>query len=196
MLERNYLMQTSVLLRLSGLSLVISGTLYIADTIADFAVPGNTFGIGIFVSLTGLYGVAGLYFRQRHLAGPFDLLAYVLFSTGLAALIGIAFANNFILPKLEPAVLGTVMGGSTLAAFITVGVLFLCGALSFALSVWRHGLSARMPCLLVALGAVPISMPPLFPSYAVEAGGLLISIAMLTWGRELITQPGGQVAPA
>lgn len=189
-------MRTSVLLRLSGLSLLLSGCLYIADTIADFLVPGNTYGIGIFVSLTGLYGVAGLFFRQRDKATPWDLSAYVLFSTGLAALIGIAFANNFILPKLETPVLGSIMGGATLAAFITVGVVYLVGALGFALSIWRLGVSARMPCLLVALGSIPVSMPPLFPAYAVETGGLLISIAMLLWGRELLTDRESQTVTA
>lgn len=178
-------MSSVTLFRLSGLAAILAGLAYISDTVLDWLWPGNVWGVGLLVSLLGLHGLTGLFLRQQEEGGVLNLVGYFLNFTGLAALIGVVFANNFIVPRLDTAVAEAVFTGSTLFAFIAVGILFLVGVWTFSVALWRVGLFSRAAIGVYALGAVPVALPPVFPDTAVTVGGLLVGIGIIWLGGQL-----------
>ncbi len=178
-------MPSTTLYRLSGLAAILAGLAYVADTALDWLWPGNVLGIGLWVSILGLHGLTGLFLRQRQPGGALNVMGYFLNFTGLAALIGVAFANNFIVPRLDTAVTQVVFTGSTLAAFIIVGVVFLIGVFVFGAALWRTGIFSRVAVGLYMLGSIPVALPPVFPESVVTVGGLLVSLSIIWFGGQL-----------
>lgn len=176
-------MTSSKLYQLSGLAAILAGLAFIADTLLDILLPGNTLGIGIFVSLFGLHGLTGLFLFQREKGGWLNVIGYFLNFTGLAALIGIAFANNFIFSRLDTAVIQELFRGSLLPVFISVGVIYLIGVWVFSGALWRGHHFARWAIAIYALGSIPVAMPNVFPAIMTNIGGFMVglSIAWLGW---------------
>jgi hypothetical protein len=178
-------MQINTLSRLGGAALMLSGTFYICDTVADWLSPGNTFGIGIGVSCFALLGMASLYAFALRAQGLVGILAYVLTSIGLTGLAGISLFNNLFRPLLEPETIGMLLSGPGLIYFIATGVFFLVGGVLLAVSVWQTPFLPRSTAIIYLIGCIPVSLPPVFPSIATELGGLAISIALIAWGLVL-----------
>lgn len=178
-------MNSTNLLRLSGISAILAGIAYILDTIFDFAFPDNMLGIGIFVSLFGLYGLAGLFVRQRAEGGWLNLIGYVLNSMGLAALIGVVFTNNFVVSALEKDVVEDLFSGSLLIAFISVGVIYLLGVLVFGMALWRGGVFSKSAIVLYIMGSIPVALPPVFPEAVVSLGGIMVALGIMWLGVQL-----------
>lgn len=179
-------MSNSVLYRLGGIALILAGLAYITDTVIDFLLPENMYGVGMLVSLLGLYGMTALFLFQNEKGGVVGLLAYIFNFTGLSGLVAIAFFNNLVKNKLEPDVIKLILSGEALAFFIAVGVVFLIGALLMGVTIWRVGKLPKVGALFYVAGAVPVAIPPLFPKLAVEAGGIGISLALIIWGSSLL----------
>lgn len=188
-------MSTTTLYRLAGLAAILAGIAYLSDTALDYLQPQNTLGVGIFVSLFGLYGLAGLFSFQREQGGYLNLVGYVLNSTGLAALIGVVFTNNFILPNLETAVIQELFAGPLLPIFITIGVIYLIGVLLFSAALWRANLFSKYAIGLYALGSIPAALPNVFPAIIVTIGGILVSIGIAWLGTQLWRGLEVQVQP-
>ena len=163
----------------------MAGLAYIIDTGLDWFLPGNILGVGLWVSIFGLHALTGAILRQREQSGVLNVVGYFLNFTGLAMLIGVVFTNNFIVPRLDTAVVEALFTGPTLAAFIAIGVVFLVGVWVFSAALWRGGIFSRVAIGLYALGAVPVALPPVFPQAAVTTGGLLISAALIWFGVQL-----------
>lgn len=176
-------MSSAKLYQLSGLAAILAGLAFISDTLLDVALPANTLGVGIFVSLFGLHGLTGLFLYQREKGGWLNVTGYFLNFTGLAALIGIAFANNFIFSRLDTAVIQELFSGPLLGLFIAVGVIYLVGALLFSTALWRVNYFSRVIIFLYAVSSVPVAMPNVFPTVLTHIGGILLglSIAWLGW---------------
>ena len=178
-------MKSSTLFQLSGVAAIIAGVAYLTDTILDFTHPGNLLGVGLWVSLFGLHGLTGLFLRQREPGGILNIIGYILNFTGLSALIGVVFVNNFIVPKLDAGINQALFSGPTLAAFITVGVVYLSGVLVFGTAIWRNGIFSRPATALYMLGSIPVALPPVFSAHIVTIGGVLISVSLIWFGCQL-----------
>ena len=179
-------MAPAKLYQLSGLAAILAGISFITDTLLDLFFPGNGLGIGIFVSLLGLHGLTGLFLFQREKGGMLNLVGYFLNFTGLAALIGIAFANNFILSQLQTAVIQELFSGSLLIIFISIGITYLMGALLFSTALWRSHQFSRTAIAGYALGSIPVAMPNVFPIIVTSIGGILVGLSIGWLGWQLI----------
>jgi hypothetical protein len=172
-----------------GLALILSGGAYLADTLLDILVPGNRFGIGLLVPLSGLLGMTAVFFFQNDNGRLLGFIAFLLNFLGLAGLVAVAFLNNLVLPDLPPEMVGRIMAGRTLGFFIAVGVVFLAGALLMAVTVWRAGKFPRPTAVIYGLAAIPVALPPVFPSAATELGGAAIGAVLVIWGLTLVRWP-------
>ncbi|MEM7331736.1 MAG: hypothetical protein AAF490_06570 [Chloroflexota bacterium] len=171
---------------LSGIACIAAGVFFIADTVADFIIPNNSFGLGIWVSFLGLHGLTALYFLQREHGGYLNLAGYLLNFTGLAGLIGVGFVNNFILPNIETSVTQQLLSGPLLPIFITVGVVYLTGALLFGVAIWRGRIIKPYAAILYMLGSIPVALPPVFPELIVIGGVIFLAISLVLFGIQIL----------
>ncbi len=179
-------MNISFLYRMGGLALILSGAAYLLDTGLDALYPGNMFGVGILVSLLGLFGMTAIFFYQYENSKILSFSAYILNFVGLSGLVAIAFFNNLVKPKLAPEVVQEILSGEALIFFALVGFVFLAGALLMGVAVWIAGKLPKSGAVIYALGAIPVALPPFFPNFAIELGGVAIAAALILWGGSLL----------
>lgn len=173
-------------LKFSGAALCLSGAVYILDTALDALAPGANPGVGVLVPVFGLIGFSGFWLtlRKSGVEG-LALAAYALSMAGLAGLGVVTFIVNRLLPDLEPRLAPEILA-AILPEFMAIGVAFLLSALLLAPLCWRTGGRVRAGGALYALGAIPVSLPPLMPAALIEAGGLSVGAALLIWGAGLL----------
>ncbi len=166
------------------MALCAAGLAYFADTLVDAVAPAANPGIGGFVPLMGLIGFPGFWLSLKN-DGPLSLLALVLTMAGLAGLMVVTFLMNFLFPALQGAEIGAILAviGPHLKV---IGVTFLLSALAVCAVTWRMGGQLRIGGVLYAIGAIPVSLPPLMPPLLVELGALVVGSALLVWGSGLI----------
>ena len=178
-------MSSLSLYRLAGLAAILAGIAYFLDTAFDYLLPNNVLGIGIFVSLFGLHGLTGAFLYQREVGGRLNVIGYAVNFTGLAALIGLVFTNNFILPNLETAVIQELFSGPLLPIFITVGATYLLGALLFSVALWRGNIFSKIAITLYAVGSIPVALQNVFPAIIVTIGGMMVGLGIAWFGSQL-----------
>jgi hypothetical protein len=170
----------------SGVALIIAGLAYIADTVVEAVAPGASPGLGVIVPPLSLVGFPGFWMSLRKpTQGQFANVVFVLGMLGIAGLAPVTFINNRIFPEMPPE---TVMALLAIlrTELITIGVVFLLSAMLLLALAWRSDRLTRIGAGLYALGAIPVSLPPLMPPILVEAGGLMVASAMLLWGFRLV----------
>ncbi|MFV0474480.1 MAG: hypothetical protein ACK5MQ_09800 [Pikeienuella sp.] len=177
-------------LRLSGAALCAAGAAYILDTALDAALPpGDSPGLGALTPILGLIGFPGFWLRFRGEGREgLALAAYAATMLGLAGLVLVTFLNNGLFHNLTPEEIRPLIPG-LIPAFTATGVVFLISAwLVLALS-WRAGGSVRIGAILYALGAIPVSLPPLMPEILLALGGAAVGAGLLIWGLRLLAPP-------
>lgn len=164
--------------------LCLSGTAYLVDTLLDgLAVAANP-GLGAFVPIFGLVGFPGFWLSLRR-TDALALVAYGLGMIGLAGLVAVTFLNNRLFPDLAPQEIGAIITAIR-PEFLVIGVAFLASALLMVPACWRAGPQNRAGAALYALGAVPVSLPPLMPPALVTTGGICVAVGLLIWGAGLL----------
>lgn len=181
--EQVHIMTSKPFLHLSGVALCVAGAAYFADTLLDAAAPMANPGIGGFVPLFGLIGFPGFWLSLRN-DSVLSLLAFGLTMAGLAGLMIVTFLMNFLFPALSGAEIGDLVG--ILGVHLKViGVLFLISAILTCAVTWCAGRQERLGGVIYALGAVPLSLPPLMPPIMQDVGALLVGAGLLIWGTGL-----------
>lgn len=177
---------TSTLIRLAGLSAVLSGIGFIiVGMFHPLNVPSavttpawiNVHIVAIAMCFFGLYGMAGLYARQAEKSGWLGLVGFVLFSLWLALTMPFLFLEAFILPQLAtqfpPFVEGFLGMLTGATATVDLGILptlwdisgpiLILGLLLFGIATFRARVLPRWAGALLALGAVLIPIGALVP---------------------------------
>ncbi|HTE46479.1 MAG TPA: hypothetical protein VK636_14595 [Gemmatimonadaceae bacterium] len=195
------------LVRWAGVCAMIAGILYVGvgvfhppNVLSSVTAASWTMVhiLAIAMSFFGLLGMAGLYARQADKSGWLGLAGYILFSLWLALMLGFAFVETFVLPRLAtvlPAFVDGFLGIFTgSASTIDLGVLptiwsvtgplYILGGLLFGIATFRAGILPRWAAVMLALGTAlaPVAalLPPaLAPKIAIPVG---LGLAWLGYG--------------
>ncbi|MDQ0063004.1 hypothetical protein [Paenibacillus harenae] len=214
------------LIRWTGLAAMLAGILFIV--IQPIHPPENLASVTtdawaiihyltIAMSLFGLLGISGIYFRQVKEAGWLGLAGFTLFSLFWLATTAFTFVEAFILPLLATdapefveGYLG-IFGGSASevnlgalpAAAPLAGGLYILGGLLLGIASFRAGILPRMAAGLLALGAVSTLAASLLPHpldrfLAVPMGLALVWLGYSLWSerREKASEVGKSVQGA
>jgi hypothetical protein len=175
--------------KLSGLFLCLSGGVYILDTALDAYLPQANPGLGAWVPVFGLLGFPGFALSLRRDApSTLWLVAYALGMLGLAGLVAVTFLNNRLFPDIQPQLVGEIVRALRLE-FLVIGLSFLTSALLLVPVCWNSGPLYRTGAVLYAIGAIPVSLPPLMPDGLIVAGGIAVGTGLLIWGGVLFQRP-------
>lgn len=169
-------MSTEALYRWAGLAGIAAGVLNI---IVEF-VP-DTLGtqLGLVVVLLALWGLTGLYLRQRQASGLIGFIGYVVNSLGLALFVGILFPQVFILPALDPAAVERLFSGPFLTAFMVSLDIFVVGAILFGVATIRAGVFSKWAAGLYLVGFLPLLAAFFIPDIIVSIGEVVASIGII-----------------
>jgi hypothetical protein len=166
-------MQTNTLIRLGGLSALLSGAVGIAGEIALFITVGGLSysdaavttewlvltAIMAFSSMLGLLGLIALFTRQSQDMGKFGVAAFVLASIGSMMIIGHQWTGTFVAPVLAegtPDFLNAITADSTtiLAGGVFLSVFLMAvGWFLFGLASMRAKVLPTGSIWLVMIGA-------------------------------------------
>jgi hypothetical protein len=215
---------TTTLTRATGLAAVAAGLLYVGVqinhphldatvvTTAEYAVRQTA---KVLFAAFSLVGITGMYLRQVKRTGVLGLLGYLLFSTGLLALLSVQVVAVSVLPALalgEPGyvndVLAVATGGTAIGdigLFQTLsrvaGVGYIGGGLLFGIALFRAGILARWAAALLAVAALATATIPLLPMisqrlFAIPVGVALIGLGHSLWRDQRTTAAGPVPGPA
>lgn len=177
-------MNPNTFAKLSGLMLCLSGAVYVADTILDALAPNISPGLGALVPIFGLAGFPGLWLSLNRQT-PIAIAAYLTGMFGLAGLVAVTFLGNRVFPDLPPENVGSLV--STIGPeFLVIGVTFLLSAFLMLGILWGAGIPNRIGAVLYAVGAIPVSLPPLMPDWLLVVGGVTVGAGLLAWGGNLL----------
>lgn len=171
---------------------MIAGVAYVLDTVVEAIEPGASPGFGVVVPALSLVGFPAFWMSlRRQPSGHFASIVFVLGMLGIAGLAPVTFINNRIIPRM-PKDMAMELLASIRPELIVIGVVFLVSALLLFVFAWRSDKIMRVGAGLYAVGAIPVSLPPLMPPILVETGGLMVASAMLIWGWRLLSADAAQ----
>jgi len=199
------------LIRLSGLSAVVAGILFVfvgllhpSDTPASVAsgLWAMVHVMAFTVSFFGLLGMAGIYARQAEETGWLGLIGFLLFSLWLALVAGFVFFEALIFPLLAteaPAFaegfLGVFDGSAGGTSFGVLGtlwtltsVLYVLGPLLFGIATLRAGVLPRAPAAMFGFGAVSSLAFALLPHEPEPLATVPVGIGLAWLGYALVSE--------
>ncbi len=184
-------MATSTLIRWSGLALIVGG---ISLALFVLSHPQVEFGpdatrqptwvlshsfhaVG---ALLALFGLIGVFVRQRDEAGALGLLAFIVAFIGTALLVATGLISAYILPGAPSLLVGAE---PTLDAipFVLQTVFMIVGYILLAAAIVRSGVLPRWAALAMVVGVVLFDLPPfVVPLIVLTLGGVVFG-ASLAW---------------
>ena len=196
------------LLRLAALCAVIAGICYV---LVGLFHPANLASsvtstrwevvhvLACAVSLFGLLGLTGLYFRQAAQSGWLGLAGYLLFSCWLVLIMGFSFVEAFVLPRIahtSPSFVDSWMGmftgpkgtfdmGALPAMWTLTAPLYLLGGVLFGVATWRAGILPRWPGALLAAGTLLAPVASLLPNASQPKVAVPVGVALVWLGYGL-----------
>ena len=164
----------------------------------------------IVMAVCSLIGITGIYLRQVRQIGVLGLIGYVVLAVGYLTILSIQMIGVFVLPDiatsdpgyvndvLAVATNGTPVGDvSRMQTLSTVGITYILGGVIFGVALFRAGVLARSPAVLMSVGAVAtiatFQLPELTQRlFAIPAGVALIGLGYSLWRdqRTMRTVPG------
>jgi hypothetical protein len=203
---------TPNLIRAAGLSAMVAGTIFAAiqpihppDVIASVTTSAFIIitTLKTFMSLFGLFGIAGLYARQVKETGWLGLGGYLLLTTFYAVQMCYSFAEPTILPLLVTdspnfvqSALGMASGaggpmnlGAFAGIYQVVSMLYLLGLVLFGIATFRARILPRWAAVLLALsGPLAFIMGMLFPHAIARLAAMPMGFALAWLGFALLTE--------
>lgn len=159
----------------SGIALLIDSV--VLDTLLDGSIPAKV--AGLVSLLLGILGVVGIYLvaQARRQCQHLDA-GFLLNVVGLAGLVGISFARNFVLTELDDDVVDALVeSGPTLPALIATGVFASIGFVLFGTALARHRFDppgAWAYAVLVPVGGFAAQLPNAVAAVVQALGALAI----------------------
>ena len=192
-------MSSTILYRLSGMSLLIGSLLVAVGVIPIFFIgddPGSSIAasIALLRVLGGMLivlGLPGMYLRQAERVGLLGLVGFVL-TLFYILILGVAgdTINAFVLPFLASAAPALLKGSlpSGLETFFIVGqLLAFVGGVLLGIATLRAGVFSRWASLLLIVGAV-LSFIGNFLLPIIGTVGVVLFLVGLAWlGSEVLS---------
>jgi len=167
-------MNTSTIIRYSGIAAMVSGILYIATQLTHPANDPSTVNttmwaiahaISLGFSAIGLIGITGIYAKQAKQAGIIGLIGYLMFFFALVLLTNFVFFEAFFLPHLieeAPTFTGEFFAifdnTSTLSTINALnginGLLYIVGGTLFGVATIRAGVFPRWAAIIFTIGTL------------------------------------------
>ncbi|WP_020392615.1 hypothetical protein [Kribbella catacumbae] len=122
--------------------------------------------------------IMALFARTGRRSGTFGVVAFGLNFAAIALLVGVEFILNLVFPRVDSATVEALRAGPLGVALTVASILFLISTTVFAASLWRREGPPRPALILYAVGAVPVSLRAAVPEAALQAGLLLLAIAV------------------
>ena len=205
------------LLRLAGLSAMISGLCYVlVGVIHPANVPasvgsaswGAAHVIACAMSFFGVLGLAGIYARQAAKAGWLGLVGYVLLSFWMVLIMGFSFVEAFVLPQIASASPAFVDGWMKLfnggSSAISMGALptlwtisapaYILGGLLFGIATFRAHVLPRGAAVLLALGTVLAPLAAMLPLSAMPKMAIPMGLGLAWLGFALLVERQTSIA--
>jgi hypothetical protein len=200
---------TTTLTKASAVAAAVGGLLFIAVQVKhpslDVAFATTTEWkvretMKVLFGGLSLVGITGMYLRQVKQIGVLGLLAYLLFSVGFLALMGVEVVGAVVLPSIAHSapgyvtdVLSVATGGHAagdvglmqlLNAVMAIG--FLGGGLLFGIALFRANVLARWAAALLAVASVATAARAVVPQlnerlFAIPLGIALIGLGYSLW---------------
>jgi hypothetical protein len=206
-------MSSKTLVRLSGLALLLSGTLIAVPIVfhpsyADSQALLRPAWVPVHIALImsavlGLFGLVGLYTRLRERSGWLGLSGFVSIFTGTALFVAVLSIEAFVLPALassasgqtllDPA--GPLFSGPLNVFLLLTGGIFSLGCLLFCIFILCSEISGRWVGLLL-LGGILLAFWPPLPDLFGIIGGVLLGLGFIWFGYILLATRSERVVQA
>ena len=184
-------MSSTTLFRLSGWASILCGLLIIIDTLLiELFLPFSalTSSFGQLAVILALLVLTGMYLWQRPAGGILGDIGYIVNFIGLALLIGVDFAGNYILPYLDPNATRELFAGPTRFMFLISAMVFLAGVVLFGLTIFRAHVFPQLAAVLYMIGFALYSLSPFLPDAIVRIAQVTGSVAVMWFGYVLLTK--------
>jgi hypothetical protein len=180
-------MSTATLYRWAGIVGIVAGVLNI---IVEFVPDSLGTPLNLLVVLLALWVLAALYVRQRQASGVLGFIGYIINTFGLALVVGLVFAQVFVLSALDAALVGELFAGTTgLAALVSL-VIFTLGVVLFGIAIIRANVFPKWAAVLYIVGFLPVAVSPFIPGIIVSIGEVVASIGIIWLGYGLWSGAG------
>ncbi len=210
--ENKMKVTTSSLIRASGLSAVVAGTIFAAiqpihppDVLASVTTSAFILitSFKAAMSIFGLFGITGLYARQVEKTGWLGLAGYILLTLFYAVQMCYSFAEPVILPLLvsqSPDFVSSVLGmasgaggpmplGAFAVIYQIVSLLYLLGLLLFGIAIFRARILPRGAAVLLAIsGPLALIMGALAPHQIARLAAMPMGFALAWLGLALFIE--------
>ena len=208
-------MSPQTLGRLSGLSCIIGGVCLVAfilihpwDQLMGAAIARTArwqaaHTLHFVGALFALFGLVGIYARERVQVGSVGFAGFVLSFIGTAMFVGTGMITAFIWPMIAvqaPSVVeagGAIFQGPvSVFAFLLTAVTASIGYFIFGVATFRAAVFPRTITAMLTVGAILGMLPPhpvgFLPWAALVFGTVLFGAALVSFGSLLWMQRGEQ----
>jgi len=212
-LRKEKAMSSTRLVRVSGLALLLAGTLIAVPVLlhpsdADPQALLHPAWVPVHTAFTisailALFGEVGLYNRLRERSGWLGLIGFVLLFTGTALFVAGLSIEAFVLPALassaagqrflDPA--GPLFGGPLNVVLLLTGGIFSLGCLLLCITILRSRIDGRWAGLLL-LGGILLAFWPPLPQVVGTIGGVLFGLSYIWFGYILLARSSEQAIQA
>jgi hypothetical protein len=134
--------------------------------------------------------VTALYLAFGRRAGTFGLVAFLLNSFSLAALVGVEFVINLVFADLPGDTIDALRAGTLGVALTVASISFLVGTLAYVAAMLRSREVPTAPLVLYAVGAVPVSLRAFVPEAALDLGLVTMAVGIGWLAIWLFTRSG------
>jgi hypothetical protein len=180
-------MKVSQLYHWAGIAGIVTGLLNI---IAEF-IPDNLGGpLNLLVVILSLWVLTALYVRQREESGILGFIGYIINTFGLALVVGLVFAQLFVLSALDAAPVAELLAGATGRAALVSQIIFTLGAILFGVALIRANLFPKWAAALYIVGFLPVAVAPFIREIIVSLGEVVASIGLIWLSYALLSSVG------
>ena len=182
-------MSTATLYRWAGIVGIVAGVLNI---IVEFVPDSLGTPLNLLVVLFALWVLTALYVRQRQASGVLGFIGYIVNTFGLGLVIGVVFAQVFVLSALDAALVGELFAGTTGSAALVSLVIFTLGVVLFGIALIRAKVFPKWAAVLYIVGFLPVAVSPFIPGIIVSIGEVVASIGIIWLSYALWAGAGEQ----
>lgn len=191
-------MSIKSLYRLSALAGVLTATGIILGKLT-IPLPNRQIGeiLDTLGAFFGLFFAMGVYLKHRRESGVFGGVAFIIFFTGLAAVLCLDYFGAFMALELPAGTIEDLLEGRNAPVFAASGLTFLIGEILFGVSVIRAGVFSKIPAILFMLGMIPVALhlTGVFPEAVVNISSIVAGLGLIWWSVELYRLASNEAEP-